>query len=498
MKKRIRILMIILILALMAGIAASCAEKPESGEKETASPGNTAATESEETGTGETETGFAPEPGDFVVGAIRDTSYMVHRGLFSDYAKETGVKIEIKEYGSDRELIDAARGGEIDLAAGNDLVNLILASEGSLLSLEPTLGGFIGTVEYYDSVLEAGRINGELLIAVPHFRLNRMLGVPRGAAEAFGGEIGTMEEIDELYDSLEKGYRATGVLDNYELMIDAGIDLPEKRVDLGKTVKVWRDFLRKCRAEAAEEADGEGGSLRNAAGIFEWAPEEELPFYDIAGQDDRYAAEGGPVTRFGSEAIFMPMPLGKNHSFGLYTTSGAVPKGAPHAGGALAFIAWLFSEEGQESVLKGDGGNEYPFSIPVRKNEAHRWIDSFSQYGNDASGGEKEDMKEANRERADAYIAMANRLAASSQNFKNGILSLISLRTADEETRKSQLGFISEDANPVLYRYASEMSGTERMPGFLEEGTFDDWPEYLESYVADYLADLGYEVTKAG
>ena len=93
---------------------------------------------------------------------------------------------------------------------------------------------------------------------------------------------------------------------------------------------------------------------------------------------------------------------------------------------------------------------------------------------------------------------MANRLAASTQNFKNGILSLISLRTADEETRKSQLGFISEDANPVLYRYASEMSGTERTPGFLEEGTFDDWPEYLESYVADYLADLGYEVTKAG
>ena len=32
MKKRIRILIVILILALMAGIAASCAGKPENGE----------------------------------------------------------------------------------------------------------------------------------------------------------------------------------------------------------------------------------------------------------------------------------------------------------------------------------------------------------------------------------------------------------------------------------------------------------------------------------
>lgn len=42
------------------------------------------------------------------------------------------------------------------------------------------------------------------------------------------------------------------------------------------------------------------------------------------------------------------------------------------------------------------------------------------------------------------------------------------------------------------------MTGKETTPQFLEDGTFEDWAEYLESFVADYLADLGHEVTKAG
>ena len=499
MRKHINILAVILMLTLAAGLLASCSESARDDGSESGTVWDPGAAEGEEPGSAadgsESEEEYSPEPGDFIIGTMRD-QYKVHQGLLSDYAKGTGVKVEIAEYGSDRELIEAARGGEIDLVAGNDLVNLILASEGSLSSLEPVLGKLAGTGEYYGSILDAGRINGELQIAIPYFRLNRMLGVPRGAAEALGREIGSMVDIEALYESLEKEYRASGVLDNYDLMIDAGIDLPGRRVDLSETVGVWRDFLRKCRADASEGAGGKQGSLLYTPGLFEWMPEEELPFYDIAGQEDRYAAEGGQATRFGSEAAFLPMPLGNSRSFGLYTTSGAVPKEAPHADAAMAYIAWVFSEEGQESILKADGGNDYPNCIPVRKDEAHKWIDSFSQYGDDASEEKREEMKAANRERADAYIAMANRLPASSNDFKNGIVNLISLRTADEEARKQQLGFISESANPVLYRYAAEMSEKEASPKFLEDGTFEDWAEYLESFVADYLADLGYEVAK--
>ena len=56
----------------------------------------------------------------------------------------------------------------------------------------------------------------------------------------------------------------------------------------------------------------------------------------------------------------------------------------------------------------------------------------------------------------------------------------------------------AEKAFSLLASYVEKMEEEAPRPRYFEDGTFEDWPEYLTDFLADYLTDLGYEMTKAG
>ena len=74
-------------------------------------------------------TSIAPAPGHIVIGKIRDGVYSdsidVSKSMLSEYCLFSGSTIEIKEFKSDKEMITAARSGEIDILFGNNLISYI-------------------------------------------------------------------------------------------------------------------------------------------------------------------------------------------------------------------------------------------------------------------------------------------------------------------------------------------------------------------------------------
>ena len=227
MKKHIRILNVILILTFMAGIAASCAGKPESGEKETASPGNTAATESEETGQ---ETQSEPETVDqttetsgvdeaplaLTYGNVR----MLCHARLNDFEKEI-----IKRFNESREdqieLVYAPfeyEGGEYDPwcyweAAIEEDVDLYWVSgngeawlfglHGLLTPLDRLIGDRLEKGDYLEQVLDACRYQDNLMI-LPAFFDASSFAVPRTIyekdPEAFGSSARYLELLRSLPD----------------------------------------------------------------------------------------------------------------------------------------------------------------------------------------------------------------------------------------------------------------------------------------------------------
>ena len=352
----------------------------------------------------------------------------------------------------------------------------------------------MGTGGYFDTVLESGRVNGKLLIAVPHFQLSHIVMTPRKTLDSFGGIPSDMEKLNAYYDSLDSGLRSGGAYpEEFELMIDAGLDIPKAHVDLEDSVREWRSFLRKRIKDASPEAVGKYG-----VSLFEWSGTGGEPFFDLGSLENRYAEAGAAADGADAEAVLIPFPLRKDTGFVINTVSGAVPEKAAHAEAAKAYVSWLFSEVGQNEILNHRGEDEYPVALPVLKDAAHQWIDRQSAYGENAEGAEKERMQRENHENADRYIEKADRILANSWGFAKSVERVIFLRTAGEKDRRQEMTFIDEKTEGVLFRYAEAMTGKDATPRFHEDDTYDDWPAFIEGFIADYLADLGYEVTKAG
>jgi len=100
---------------------------------------------------------ITPTPGNIVIGQISSVfSGSISEDLLSSYCIAEGATVEIIEYQSDKEMMDAAKAGEVDVLYGNNLIAYLLAYQDLLVDLEPYLSSVLETEEYYHNIFEAG------------------------------------------------------------------------------------------------------------------------------------------------------------------------------------------------------------------------------------------------------------------------------------------------------------------------------------------------------
>lgn len=419
----------------------------------------------------ESETILEPVPGDMVVGVMQSLyGSGGSRRLIRDYTDIAGVNAEIVEFVSDRDMIDAARRGEIDLALGNDLVNLILAHEGNLTDLEPVLGKRLGTGEYYDNVIEAGRVEEKLLIAIPHFQIDESSEVILPTGLLAEGDPGTMEGMTALFSEADGMWLSDEVIVPCPL-IGPAIDWDEGTVDMTKLLPAYGAMVR----------------------AVDWS-----------------RVTGGPVAfedQEGSGYSCVPLPITDGAGFAISTVSGVIPRNAAHPGAALAFVDWIFSEKGQNLICVGNGDNDYPTGCPVLKSAAKIWEGNW--LSDNSTGIEK----------MEGYFAQADRLLPLSVTLKNSMIGLtIIYRTGKTGWARWKENILTnsmstEDEAEKAYPHAYEIlvRTAERMDeeepegwndegmkkAFYEEGAGEGWALLWERFLSDYFTDLGYPLRAA-
>ncbi|MBR5742353.1 MAG: extracellular solute-binding protein [Clostridia bacterium] len=421
--------------------------------------------------------------------------------LLNEYLASSGTKAEIKEYACDRELIEAARKGEIDLVLGNDLVSLILAYEGNLVDLDSVIGGYVGAGTCYDKVLEAGQINGSFLIAVPFFLVTREseILVPRGAVEEAGGEPRTMAEFLSLFDSLEAKDRSRSGPMLPDMLLESLLDLPGKRVGGKEAFGAWTTLEKKLEEDLqAWLQETQNGNASDRMPLFSYGKE-----IDPVSWKGLYQENGQTYSKYGSDAVLIPLPTTGEAGFALNTASQSIPKAAAHREAAMAFLAWEFSEEGQRKISSWEahgGGSWYTVNKDVNREKIERYLKSFMDSAPDGKA-----LQEAIEE-TEKCLEKTDRLAPLSFCLKQSFSELLRLRSAGAEERerwrvmmKDGTMGAAEDAEKafsLLTFYVEKMEEEAPRPRYFEDGTFEDWPEYLADFLADYLADLGLEATK--
>ena len=492
-----------LALVILTGIITSCGNKAPNEIGETSSVIDTKESlniEAVDSKGCENEGGFS-ETGSFIIGMMKSGfGSVLSRWLLDEYLVASGAKVEFMEYISDKEMIDAARSGEIDLVCGNDLVSGILAYEGRLFSLDPVIAPLYGTGEYYDSVLNAGRIGESFLIAVPYFEYEdwSTLQVPAGTVNE-NGRPDNIEEIKSFYGSLEKDRRACLPF-GPQLLLDSMVNLAGRKVGNEETFRQWTDLQKRLyadwRSDASESQQRKLFSEGNTAAFIH--PEF---------LKDAYSEDGKSYTRFGSDAALIPFSLTAGNGYVLQTVSLAIPKAASHPAAAMAFVEWIFSEDGQEHTTKLEANDGF-FFFPVKKSENRKYIDKMVRIAEMSNSTEDDITKSVNEHivHVEAHIVAIDRLPSFSHNLSVSFEMLLDLRRCGAEERRRTLregiSLLDPEGSAIacslLITYMEKEETTDPVPRYFEEGTFEDWPEYLAGFLADYLADLGYEVTKAG
>ena len=512
MKTRtIHILNLLTVFFLMMAVAASCAKTQETASPESESSGISEPGESEHKSDEsvfdpDASEAVLPEPGDFVIGQMK-SGFGGENGkwLLSEYLASSGTKAEIKEYASEKELIEAARTGEIDLVSGNDLVSLILAYEGNLTSLDAVIGEYYGAGTCYDKVLEAGRVNGSFLIAIPFFGVTPESGilVPQGAVDALDGKARSMEELLSLFDGLEAKDRSHSGPMLPDMLLNSLLDLPGKRVGGKAAFNAWTTLQKDLEDDLqAWLQEVQSGNASGRMPLFTYGGESS---FNTVSWKGLYQENGRPYTQYGSDAVLIPFPVFEGAGFAVNTVSQSIPKASSNREAAMAYLAWELSEEGQRKIASWEangGGGWNTVSKDVNSERIERYLKSFMDADPDENA-----LQEAVKE-AERCLEKADRLAPVSFCLKQSFSELLRLRSAGSEERERWRVMLkdgtmgdaedAEKAYSLLTSYVEKTEEEASRPRYFEEGTFDDWPEYLSDFLADYLADLGYEVTKAG
>ena len=511
MKTRtIHILNLLTVFFLMMAVAASCAKTQETASPESESSGISEPGESEHKSDEsvfdpDASEAVLPEPGDFVIGQMKSGFGGENgRWLLSEYLASSGTKAEIKEYASEKELIEAARTGEIDLVSGNDLVSLILAYEGNLTSLDAVIGEYYGAGTCYDKVLEAGRVNGSFLIAIPFFGVTpeSEILVPQGAVDALDGKARSMEELLSLFDGLEAKDRSHSGPMLPDMLLNSLLDLPGKRVGGKAAFNAWTTLQKDLEDDLqAWLQEVQSGNASGRMPLFTYGGESS---FNTVSWKGLYQENGRPYTQYGSDAVLIPFPVFEGAGFAVNTVSQSIPKASSNREAAMAYLAWELSEEGQRKIASWEangGGSWNAVSKDVNSERIERYLKSFMDADPDENA-----LQEAVKE-AERCLEKADRLAPVSFCLKQSFSELLRLRSAGSEERERWRVMLkdgtmgdaedAEKAYSLLTSYVEKTEEEASRPRYFEEGTFDDWPEYLSDFLADYLADLGYEVTKA-
>ncbi|MBQ2748927.1 MAG: hypothetical protein IJF34_03995 [Clostridia bacterium] len=299
---------------------------------------------------------ITPVSGDFTVGVYIDPeqSNTVESEAFvasyDDYQVATNVNITILEYSSVADFLKGAQNGEYDLADINssELIQ-VFANRHLLADLEGILWDYLNDPEhYFTNILEAGRIDGSLQIAIPYFDL---LGI-RILSDACAGledKVMSFEDLSNLYYSLDVSSRSSLLL----FLLDfapASVDLSV--IESGFNEKHIRNLEQAVLLDANMREDfqknsGDGATVQEPSFLTSYS---YTRIYETA-----------------STHSVLPYP--GNDALSLSAKYLGLIANSDHISEAAAYLQWVFSEEGQRAHEGQPIGNtgSYPSSYWVHK-----------------------------------------------------------------------------------------------------------------------------------
>lgn len=446
----------------------------------------------------ESEETLTPTPGHIVIGKISlpASGPSVDMDLLNRYVISSGATLEIKDYNSDKALMEAIRAGEIDVIFSNSLISHLLAYDDQLFDLDPYVKETLASGDYYNNILEAGRIHGKLQILVPEFGIGSCAIVPDGLVKEFG-EAQNLPQLFELYTKLETEYRGIGGTrfwgDSEKILLDASLDLETMQFDL---TPYWNDWVNLLGA-ISRDSVGIGLDYTslfsfNGGGSFALDP---MQLHDMFVMDD-----GTSYSKYGPHGVLLPISIREGEGYPINGELYCIPKNSPNPQAALHLLNWLVTEEGQTEI-------EYNrLGCPVLKSVAQKYIASFRSYP------EYHYTLPEQISMAEAYIARADHLSISyellshttdmlmgdrcwDQAERDRVIAMFTTTDPDDEYYYSEQNEILIECWAVMFDYLQlEEAPAEKMPWFYEEGSYTDWPDYIKGYVTAYLADLGYEL----
>ena len=479
MKKSQTVISIILIFLIHLFITASLISC-SSAEQETRVYFGTE--EMEQTSSDDQSSSMTITPGHVIIGQIAPkltSTVAISEEYMSVYTKASGATMVIKNYASDKALIDAARSGEIDIVYGNNLVSFILGCENALVDLEPALEPLLADGEYYTNIIDAGRMEGKLYMVTPQFSVGSCIAVPEGAVEEFGVPT-DFTELLTIFDTLEPEYRSDSVSGMEH--IHGALDLKGRSFDISPFWNGWTTLRQK------QEEDQKISKLFTDEEVYHalFAMSAGRYFDPITYYSYYVKKDGTVYTKYGAKGCLIPYTYQEDIGFSNYAPPYSIPVKAQNQSAALHLIQWLLSEEGQETgVEKGAG-------CPLMKSKAQRFF-LFYRHG-------KEIMYTVEEEQAivEGYIAEVDHVPAYSSILRETIEQLLDGGCLDKDNREREIDFIMaaerSETWSVLIEFLKRFDHEEAIPRFYQEDAADFWPELLNEYVRAYIGDLGYEM----
>ena len=308
------------------------------------------------------------EPGNFKVGCYKSITTNPFYASYSDYERKFDVEVTILEYENIRDLLYGAKNGEFDLLDTNDTEIAYLFSNHNLLyDLESVLWEYTNnSAEYYTNIIDAGRINGTLQVAIPCFDLCGIR-VPESILQSYGHIPSSAEDLLSFYRSIDQeesasqGYILKGAF-SLNSFLPSLLPFPECiRNDYQIDEQSLHSYFL-LREQILHDISKIKSIPENTKSLVDW---EFQDFY-ILDQSNTYSVIPYPGQQ---ELSIKPKCLG-------VTITGSASTEA------AAYLQWVFSEEGQRAHEGSSYGTiyDYPMSLWVNR-EATKYRFLFQNPG---------------------------------------------------------------------------------------------------------------------
>ena len=491
MKYGKRMIAISMAVICVMGFLAAC--KEENAQKVTFDPPEEERIETETETQMAAEDEILPLTGDFRVGGVIGQSISAS---FRDYEKASGVTVEEVEYETLEALLDGARKGEFDLLQSNytDLA-MMLGTEGMLLDMEGVLKEYLeNDTDYYTNVLEAGRVNGELLMVIPCFNLTGIR-VPEAAYESYGKPFETWDDVYTFYESLPAEARSLkgggGEVDSFimplldwRVMTEEGLaSLTNNRVN--QQMAFYQKITNDCE-QSQKYLDNKTVEKEGSNSLFVIYDDEFFRFDELM-KANRVALEGlgnRLSSNPGEEAVVVPYP-GHNGLSIRGMCYSLVKNGVGHPQ-AAAYLQWLYSEEGQNAYRGTSYGSpgSYSMGFWTRKDAAEYYLGWI--------GSDGEVTRAMAIEKGEPILAAADCLTAEpSSELAMSISMAVGARLRGTDSIRETIETYSVDnVYPFIRQCMEEGILDNPEPRTVE--SFDDWGDFLQKVLRLYYQNMGH------